>query len=137
MNKLLAIAAICLFGTSAMATDTAATKPQQKASPEILSIATFNVTDGVSVQLPKWRMVDGTICQSYVAAAGESTVPTNKGGPMNKVQITMGQVCGKPKVTTAGLSWGETEEAPENLKAMRTVSSDGLAIQLPDLLFDN
>lgn len=138
MNKLIIGAALCIFGANAMASnDQAKVSSSSSPNPQVLSIASFTVTDGVTVQLPKWRMADGTICQSYVASVGDSTVIANTGIPASSVTVTMGQICGKAKSITTGFFGHKTEDVPETLKAMKTVLAGKLAYQVPDLQVTN
>lgn len=127
MIKLLLLGILCVVATTAMSH---AGTVAWTGRAELLSLATFHVTNGVSVQLPKVRLADGTVCQSYVASAARHDL--DAGG--SSVAVTMGQICGEARIIKTAFGGQREEIVPANLKAMRTVNTDGLAVQLPQLI---
>lgn len=91
----------------------------------VLSIQKFDVTKGVSVELPTVLKPDGTICVSYVSAVTQTLYA--KGD--NSVDVSTSDICGKPR--TAG------SQFPENLKSLSTITSDGISMQLVQLASNN
>jgi len=77
-------------------------------------------------------MADGTICQSYVAAANESNTQA-KPSKFGTVDVTIGEVCGLAKIVDSTTDSRGKEEMPWDLMQMRTVTSGGTSIQLPEL----
>ena len=85
------------------------------------------------MQLPKVKMADGTICQSYVA----QVTKTHSGASAPErfvVRVVMNQVCSKAKLVSSGFfGGGGKKEVPEILKSMNIVTVAGLSHQVPYL----
>ncbi len=109
-----------------------ASNPSDKraATPEVLQLASFNVGNGVTVQLPTLKMADGTICQSYVASVSTSTNKTS-----TETEVTMNKICDKPYVVKNSSGFGLREfEIPAKLKALQTFTApDGMSVQIPHI----
>ena len=96
----------------------------------ILNVQTFEVGPGMSVQLPKVKMADGTICQSYVSQVTK-THRSAKQQELFVIRVVKNRVCDKAAVVPAGF-FGE-EMVPKNLMAMKIVTANGLSYQVPVL----
>ncbi len=90
---------------------------------EVLSVQTLKVGEGIEVALPTVKLADGSICQSYVSDVAREA-------ESGKFDVKVSRVCGMEARVSNGV--GGFDVRPANLLAMRTFTSNGLTVQLPD-----
>ena len=114
MKKIIAIAALATVAIAAQAAD----------ESKVMSMSELEV-GGVKVILPKTQEADGSICVAYVSQASRQADGV--------LEVKVAKVCDRPAQAAASGPFPAVVY-PAKLLSLRVVhSTDGLAIQVPEL----